>query len=72
MLLIKRLTGLSALRRLAMAMGYVPNAEWFRVHLNRAITLDRAKAHIAITACERALRLRRQGIPARCFGPLAR
>jgi len=69
-LLVKQLARLSGLRRLAMAMGYVPNTEWFRAHLNRAVTLDRAKAHIAIAACERALRLRRHGIPARCFGPL--
>ena len=61
-----------ALRRLAVAMGYIPNHEWFRAHLNRAVTLDRAKAHIAIAECERAVRLRRQGIPERCFGTLRR
>jgi hypothetical protein len=68
MLLVARAAG--ALRRLALAMGYIPNHECFRANLNRAVTLDRAKAHIAIAECERALRLRRQGIPERCFGPL--
>lgn len=61
---------LNQLRRLAVAMGYIPNKEWFRARLSRAVALDRAKAHIAIGECERALRLRRQGIPERCFGPL--
>jgi len=60
----------NALRRLAVTMGYVPNHEWLRAHLNRAVTLDRAKAHIAIVESERALRLRRAGIRERCFGPL--
>ena len=54
------------------SLGYIPNMEWFRVQLNRAVTLDRAKAHIAIAECERALRLRHQGIAARCFGSLER
>lgn len=63
---------LNVLRKLRMAFGYIPNAEWLRARLNRAVTLDRARAHLAIAACERALRLRRAGIPARCFGPLHR
>ncbi|HTD35879.1 MAG TPA: hypothetical protein VK669_00080 [Candidatus Limnocylindrales bacterium] len=63
---------LNALRRLRMAFGHVPNAEWLSARLNRAVTMDRARAHLAIAACERALRLRRAGIPARCFGPLQR
>ncbi len=63
---------LNALRRLRMAIGYIPNAEWLRAHLNRSVTLDRARAHLAIAECERVLRLRRQGIPGRCFGPLWR
>jgi hypothetical protein len=61
---------MNALRRLAIALGYVPNAEWLRARLNRAVTLDRARAHMAIAACERAMLLRRAGIPARCFGPI--
>jgi hypothetical protein len=62
----------NALRRVAIAMGYIPNKEWFRAGLSRAVALDRARAHIAIAECERALRLRRRGIPERCFGPLRR
>jgi hypothetical protein len=54
------------------ATGYIPNMEWFRVSLNRAVMLDRTKAHIATAQLGCALRLHRQGIPERCFGSLHR
>ncbi len=60
------------LRRLALRLrvffGYVPNMEWFRAELSRAVALDRAKAHLAISELERCLPLRRRGEPTRCFG----
>jgi hypothetical protein len=57
---------------LRMALGHVPNIEWLRAGLSRAVALDRARAHIAIAELERCLVLRRRGIPARCFGALRR
>jgi hypothetical protein len=59
------------LRRLAlqtrMLFGYIPNVEWLRASLNRAVALDRAKADLAIAELERCLLLRRSGVLARCF-----
>jgi hypothetical protein len=55
-----------------MAFGYIPNTEWFRAELSRAVALDRAKAHIAIAELERCLVLRRAGIFGRCFARLRR
>ena len=65
-----RLNPLAALLRLRMALGYVPNLEWFRAGLTRAVVLDRAKAHMAIAELERCLLLRRNGSRERCFGAL--
>jgi hypothetical protein len=53
--------------RLRVALGYIPNVEWLRAGLSRAVALDRAKAHIAIAELERCLVLRRRGVVARCF-----
>jgi hypothetical protein len=53
-----------------MLLGFVPNVEWLRAELSRAVALDRARAHIAIAELERCLVLRRRGVRARCFGPL--
>ena len=54
--------------RLRRSFGYVPNVEWFRAGLNRAVALDRARAHLAVADLERCLQLRRRGVAARCFG----
>ncbi|MEA2687702.1 MAG: hypothetical protein QOJ39_3406 [Candidatus Eremiobacteraeota bacterium] len=62
----------NAVRRFRMMLGYVPNVEWFRAGLSRAVALDRAKAHIAIAELERCLLLRRAGVTERCFGRLRR
>jgi hypothetical protein len=43
------------------ALGYVPNAEWLRAQLSRAIVLDRARAQAAIAETERCLRVRDAG-----------
>ena len=48
-------------RRIRIALGYVPNVEWFRAQLSRAIVLDRARAQAAIGETERCLRLRAAG-----------
>lgn len=47
--------------RIRMLFGHVPNAEWLRAGLNRAVALDRARAHAAIAELERCLTLRRSG-----------
>jgi hypothetical protein len=47
--------------RLRMLFGYVPNVEWLRVVLSRAVILDRARAHAAIAEMERCLALQRRG-----------
>jgi hypothetical protein len=52
--------------------GFIPNTEWFRASLSRAVALDRAKAHIATAELERCLAMRRHGVLERCFGPLRR
>jgi hypothetical protein len=44
-----------------MRFGYVPNVEWLRAELSRAVALDRARAHAAIAELERCLTLRRTG-----------
>jgi hypothetical protein len=62
----------NAARRIRIALGYVPNMEWFRAGLSRAVALDRARAHIAIAELERCLLLRRAGVLERCFGRLRR
>jgi hypothetical protein len=54
--------------RLRLFFGYIPNVEWFRAELSRAVALDRARAHLAVAEFERCLLLRRHGEPARCFG----
>jgi hypothetical protein len=54
-------------QRIRIALGYVPNVEWFRVQLSRAVALDRARAHLAIAELERCLAQRRSGIQAGCF-----
>ncbi len=54
--------------RLRVFFGYIPNMEWFRAGLNRAVALDRARAHLAVAELERCLQLRRLGVAARCFG----
>jgi hypothetical protein len=63
-------------RRLALQMrmlfGFIPNVEWLRASLSRAVALDRAKAHLAIAELERCLLLRRSGVIARCFGEFRR
>jgi hypothetical protein len=58
--------------RLRLFFGYIPNVEWFRAGLSRAVAVDRAKAHIAVAELERCLLLRRRGLPVRCFGRLSR
>jgi hypothetical protein len=68
-----RVSGLFAhagnlVQRMRIALGYVPNIEWFRAKLSRAVALDRARAHIAIAELERCLLLRRNGVQAGCFG----
>jgi len=55
-----------------MLFGYIPNVEWLRASLSRAVALDRAKADLAIAELERCLRLRRSGVLARCFGEFRR
>jgi hypothetical protein len=54
-----------ALRRLATLVrglfGDVPNVEWLRAQLSRAVVLDRARAQAAIGETERCLRLRAAG-----------
>jgi hypothetical protein len=47
--------------RLRIALGHVPNVEWLRVEISRAVVLDRARAHAATAELERCLRLRRTG-----------
>jgi hypothetical protein len=47
--------------RLRVALGWVPNVEWFRAQLSRAVALDRARAHVATAELERCLRLVRAG-----------
>jgi hypothetical protein len=44
-----------------MLFGYVPNMEWFRAGLSRAVALDRARAHAAIAELERCLLVQRAG-----------
>jgi hypothetical protein len=58
--------------RVRIFLGYVPNVEWLRAGLSRAVALDRARAHIAIAELERCLLLRRSGVLERCFGRLRR
>lgn len=47
--------------RIRVALGHVPNVEWLRATLSRAVALDRARAHAATAELERCLRLRRAG-----------
>jgi hypothetical protein len=47
--------------QLRMFFGYVPNMEWFRAGLSRAVALDRARAHAAIAELERCLLVERTG-----------
>jgi hypothetical protein len=47
--------------QLRMLFGYVPNMEWFRAGLSRAVALDRAQAHAAIAELERCLLVQRTG-----------
>jgi hypothetical protein len=47
--------------RIRVALGHIPNAEWFRAGLSRAVVLDRARAHAATAELERCLRLLRAG-----------
>jgi len=47
--------------RTRMLFGYVPNVEWLRVVLSRAVLLDRVQAHAAIAEMERCLILERRG-----------
>ncbi len=58
-------TAVRALRELALRtralFGYVPNVEWLRVSVSRAVLLDRARAQAAIGETERCLRLRAAG-----------
>jgi hypothetical protein len=49
------------LLRLRRFFGYVPNVEWMRVGMSREVTLDRARAHAAISELERCITLRRTG-----------
>jgi hypothetical protein len=56
MLLVKAI-----LLRIRMSLGYIPNMEWFRVRLSRAVVLDRARAHAAIAELERCLTIARNG-----------
>ena len=44
-----------------MLFGYVPNMEWLRAELSRAVALDRARAHAAIAELERCLLVQRSG-----------
>ncbi len=47
--------------QLRMLFGYIPNMEWFRAGLSRAVALDRARAHAAIAELERCLLVQRAG-----------
>ncbi len=47
--------------RLRMSFGYVPNMEWLRARLSRAVALDRARALGAISELERCLVLQGRG-----------
>ena len=47
--------------RLRIALGYVPNLQWFRASLSRQIVLDHARAHAAIAEIERCLNVRQNG-----------
>jgi hypothetical protein len=49
------------LLRLRVLFGYVPNVEWMLAAINRAVVLDRARAHAATAELERCLLLRRTG-----------
>jgi hypothetical protein len=55
------LTARNLLRRLPIALGYYPNMEWFRVRINPALVMDRARAHAAIIEIERCLTIQRAG-----------
>jgi hypothetical protein len=44
-----------------MRFGYVPNVEWSRAALSRAVALDRARAVAAIAELERCITLHRTG-----------
>jgi hypothetical protein len=53
--------------QLRVLFGYIPNVEWFRAGLSRAVALDRARAHLAIAELERCLAQRARGVQVRCF-----
>jgi len=55
------LTARNLLRRIPLVFGYIPNMEWLRVQLSRAVVLDRARAHAAIAELERCLDIYRAG-----------
>ena len=46
---------------LRMLFGYIPNVDWLRAELSRAVALDRAVAHMAIAELERCIILQRAG-----------
>jgi hypothetical protein len=52
-----------------MRFGYIPNAEWARAELSRAVALDRARAHAAISELERCLTVHRAGGDCRRLHP---
>jgi hypothetical protein len=60
----------SLLSRGLVLLGHEPNVAWLHARLSRAVALDRARAHIAISELERCLLLRRTGVQARCFGAI--
>ena len=55
------------LRHVRMAFAYIPNVEWLRARVSRAIVFDRARAQAAIGETERCLRLRAAGGPCSRF-----
>jgi hypothetical protein len=69
---VLRLSVAAFVLRMRVMLGHVPNVEWLRARLSRAVALDRARAHIAIAELERCLASRRRGVPVRCFGALRR
>ena len=60
---------LNQIRRIMIAMGYIPNHEWLRAQLNRQVAVDRAKAHLAIVELGRLVNDAREDATKRANSP---
>lgn len=60
---------LNQIRRIMIAMGYIPNHEWLRAQLNRQVAVDRAKAHLAIVELGRLVNDAREDAAKRTNSP---